>query len=164
MRLAILAFMLGIFSIGYTSSTSDFEQEMSKGDTSEWRAYLIKELKLTKSQANEIFKIKGKYRPELRALLKSKWRLSKELDELAHETSKSPDHRKLLEEKHQAMQDAEEAYEDKHFEMLMEAREVLRPEQIANLDDVLKKRWHYHKWRHEKRTRQAQDMPHSSGE
>lgn len=164
MRLAILAFMLGILSIGYTSNTSDFDQEMSQRDSSEWRAYLIKELKLTKSQASEIFKIKSKYRPELRQLLKNKWQVSKELDELSHSTEKSIEHRKLIQAKHQAMQDAEEAYEDKHFEMLLEARQVLRPEQIARIDDVMRKRWNYHKWRHDKRARQAQDGPHSSGE
>lgn len=125
----------------------------------ERRSYMVKELNLSNDQVDKIQAVKNKYRSELAKLEKEKWKLKKELWEMSREPKKGAGHQSELTAKHEQMQKARDAYDDKKFQMMLEARAVLNPEQIASLDDVMKRKWGYHKWKHKRRSKQAQESP-----
>lgn len=122
-----------------------------------WRTYLVKELDLSNAQADKIDDIKKKYHPELSKLKKNKWKLKKELWKMSQQPEKGSEIKAQLTEKYAEARKAENTYEDKRFEMMLEARNVLDADQIASLDDVMKRKWKYHKWKHQKRYQQAQE-------
>ena len=122
--------------------------QMMQEEKTDWRAYLTKELNLTNDQADKIDAIKNKYKPELTKLRDEKWKLRDELRKMSQKPEKGKAFQEKLSEAHDELLDAQEEYSEKRFEMMLEAREVLNAEQIANLDDVMKRKWKYHKWKH----------------
>lgn len=142
------------------SVTSDKpqRQEERRGD---WQAYLVKELNLSKDQAEEVAKIKAKYDADLKKMKKEMTSLRRDLLSMSKQPDKGEDFNKKLNAKHDEAQKARNAYDNKRFEMMLEARSVLEPEQIANLDDVIQRKWKYHRWKHNKKrdrkSKQAQE-------
>lgn len=122
----------------------------------DWNDYLVKELKLSQPQAGKLKDVRAKYRPDLERLMDKKSDLKSELRELSKNPSKSKDQDRKMREKFTQLQAANLEYDQKRFEMMMEAREILRPEQLSNIDHVLDRKWKYHKWR-KNRVKQAEE-------
>lgn len=149
--------VMGLAGALVSLSVFSSQRQQRQEQRDEWRSFLMQELDLTDKQAEKIKSIKRKYRPELGKLRKEKRQLKRELWDMTRKPKKGEVFQDELMAKHELMQKAGDAYDDKRFEMMLEAREALRPEQLANLDDVMKRKWRYHKWRHKRRSQQAQE-------
>ena len=136
---------LFVFWIGST-----FAKKNENWDRGEWKERIKQELNLTEEQVTKMDGIHSKYHSEIQDLRTKSKTLGKELREMA----KKPDvTESTLKEKHIELQGVRQELEEKRFSMMLEARGVLKSDQVAGLDKIYKYK-HPHK---KKAKRQAQE-------
>lgn len=152
MRKFLMTLLMGTLAFNFSYADGDKQKQEHKKD---FKDLVKKELNLTSQQSDQLEAIHQKYEGDLTQLKNEKRNLKKELKDMVTQNEKGEDIQNRLSAKHDELQNVKRQYEDKKFQMKLEAREILTTDQIAKLDDVFEKK---HKYKHGyKHKRQAQE-------
>ena len=147
-----LIILLAICTLGLANSHAG---EGKKDKMKKWDEKVKKELNLTDEQSKEITEIKDKYNTELKGLMDQRNKLRKELADMTKQADTSENFNKTLTNKHNELQGVNKDLQDKRFVMLLETREILKPDQLAKMDKLFMKSKHK-RWDKNKK-RQSQE-------
>lgn len=107
---------------------------------------IAKELNLTDAQKTQVKAIREKYQPQMKEKRQAARAARRELQELMRSDKKGAEIQASLQTKHKNVQTLQNAAQDIGFQMALEIREVLNPDQIAKFRGLFPGKGGHHRF------------------
>jgi Spy/CpxP family protein refolding chaperone len=126
-----VAFIWTLLNLLTPSPAAAAEQGLNNHDKAQ---IMQKELNLTGSQLEEIQKLRAKMKPQMDALKAKECELKENLQQSLVSSSKGPDFQAELQKKFETYRAAHNAVRAQMFQLALQIRETLKPEQITKFN------------------------------